>query len=98
MIIDLLAILKKNVDRTIFHHILWNFRMCTILIEGLTPLNRTSCTKMYKNNARSRLFCRIAKRSILHSKNKKPIKKLLVLKWIKLHVKLRNFWPDPSFL
>ena len=38
--------------------------MCTILIEGLTPLNRTSCIKMYKNNARSRLFCRIAKRSI----------------------------------
>ena len=38
--------------------------MCTIVIEALTPLDRTSCIKMYKNNARSRLFCRIAKRSI----------------------------------
>ena len=38
--------------------------MCTILIEALTPLNRTSCIKMSKNNARSRLFRRIAKRSI----------------------------------
>ena len=38
--------------------------MCTILIEALTPLNRISCIKMYKNTARSRLFCRIAKRSI----------------------------------
>ena len=40
--------------------------MCTILIEALTPLNRISCIiKMYKNIARSRLFCRIAKRSIV---------------------------------
>ena len=39
--------------------------MCTILIEALMPLNRTSCIKMYKNNARSRLFRRIAKRSIV---------------------------------
>ena len=38
--------------------------MCTIVIEALTPLDRISCIKMYKNNARSRLFCRIAKRSI----------------------------------
>ena len=38
--------------------------MYTIKIEALTPLDRTSCIKMYKNNARSRLFCRIAKRSI----------------------------------
>ena len=36
--------------------------MCTIAIETLKPLNRISCIKMYKNNARSRLFCRIAKR------------------------------------
>ena len=28
------------------------------------PLDRTSCIKLYKNNARSRLFCRIATRSI----------------------------------
>ena len=62
--IDLLAILKKNVDRTIFNHIWWNFLMCTIPIEDQTTLNRSSCSKMYKNNARSRLFCRIAKRSI----------------------------------
>ena len=27
----------------------------------------------------------------MHSKNKKPTKKLLVLKWTKFHVKLRNF-------
>ena len=40
--------------------------MCTTLIEALTPLDRTSRTKMYKNNARSRLFSRIAKRSILN--------------------------------
>ena len=33
-------------------------------MEALTPLDRTSLIKMYKNNARSRLFCRIAKRSI----------------------------------
>ena len=38
--------------------------MCTIVIEDLTPLDRTSCIKMYKDNARSRFFCRIAKRSI----------------------------------
>ena len=52
-VIDLLAILKTNVDR-----------MCTIAIEALTPLYRTSRIKLYKNNARSRLFCRIAKRSV----------------------------------
>ena len=33
-------------------------------IEALTPIIRTSCMKMYKNIARSRLFGRIAKRSI----------------------------------
>ena len=32
-----------------------------IVIEPLTPLDRTSRTKLHKNNARSRLFCRIAK-------------------------------------
>ena len=40
--------------------------MCTIVIEALTPFNRTSRIKMYKSIARSRLFCRIAKRSIYH--------------------------------
>ena len=39
--------------------------MCTIVIEALTPLNRASRIQLYKNIARSRLFCRIAKRSIL---------------------------------
>ena len=39
--------------------------MCTIVIEALTPLDRSSDIKMYENNARSRLFCRIAKRSIV---------------------------------
>ena len=29
-----------------------------MLIEALTPLDRTSRIKMYKNNARSSLFCR----------------------------------------
>ena len=38
--------------------------MCTIVVEALTPFDQISCIKMYKNNARSRLFCRIAKRSI----------------------------------
>ena len=65
---DLLAILKKNLNRTMLWGILKNFRMCTILIEALTPLDRTSRIKLYKNNARSRLFCRIAKRSINLSK------------------------------
>ena len=36
-----------------------------IAMEALTPLYRTSSTKLYKNIARSRLFCRIAKRSIV---------------------------------
>ena len=55
---------KKNQNRAVFCYILSKFRMCTILIQGLTPLDRTSCIKMYKNNSRSSLFCRIAKRSI----------------------------------
>ena len=38
--------------------------MCTIAIEAVTPLFRTSRINLYKNIARSRLFCRIAKRSI----------------------------------
>ena len=38
-----------------------------MVIEALTPLDRVSCIKMYKNNTRSRLFCRIAKRSIAGS-------------------------------
>ena len=41
--------------------------MCTIVIEVLTPLDRASRIKMYKNNARSRLFPRIAKTSIAWS-------------------------------
>ena len=39
--------------------------MCTIAIEALTPLYQTLCIKLHKNIARSRLSCRIAKRSIL---------------------------------
>ena len=42
--------------------------MPRIVIEALTPLDRTSRIKLYKNNARSRLFCRIAKRSIIEMK------------------------------
>ena len=41
--------------------------MWTIAIEALTPLYRTWSIKLYKNIARSRLFCRIAKRSIARS-------------------------------
>ena len=66
--IDLLAILKKNLNRTTFVYILKNFRMCIIAIEALTPLHRSLRIKMYKNIARSRLFCRMAKRSIFHSR------------------------------
>ena len=33
--------------------------MCTIAIQALTPLNRTSRIKLYKNIVRSRLFNRI---------------------------------------
>ena len=54
---------EKNQNGTVFCYILSNFRMPTMLIEALTPLNRKSCIKMYKNNARSSFFCRIAKRS-----------------------------------
>ena len=50
--IDLLAILKKNLNRTTFVYILKYFRMCTIEIEALTPLDRTSRIKMYKNQAK----------------------------------------------
>ena len=39
--------------------------MCTMVIEAPTPFDRTLRIKMYKNIARSRLFCRIAKRSII---------------------------------
>ena len=52
------------------HHNIVRFRFFpriakrSIVIEALTPLDRTSCIKMYKNNARSRIFCRIAKSSI----------------------------------
>ena len=35
-----------------------------MVIEALTPLDRTSRIKEYKNNAPSRLFCSIAKRAI----------------------------------
>ena len=63
--IDLLAILGKNQNRTMLRCNFKNFRMCIIVIEPLTPLDRASCINLYKNNARSRLFCRMAKRSIL---------------------------------
>ena len=39
--------------------------MCTEVIKALAPLNRTLCIDMYEDNARSRLFCRLAKRSIV---------------------------------
>ena len=45
--------------------------MCTIAIEALTPFSRTSRVKMHENVARSRLFCRIAKRSIGKGKIRK---------------------------
>ena len=45
---ELLAIVRKNVDRTIFHYNLQNFRMCTIVIEALTPFNRASRIEIYK--------------------------------------------------
>ena len=42
--------------------------MCIIVIEPLTTLDRTSRIKLYQKNARSRLFSRIAKRSIVKVK------------------------------
>ena len=63
--INLLAILEKNQNRTIFLYILKNFRMQTIGIEALTPLDRASGIEVYKNNARSRLFRRIARSSFV---------------------------------
>ena len=62
--IDLLAILKRIRIERYFATFCRIFRMRTIVIETLTPLNRTSHIKMHKNNARPRLFWRIAKRSI----------------------------------
>ena len=35
-----------------------------MVIEALTSIDRTSSIKLCKNNARSRLFCRITKMSI----------------------------------
>ena len=55
---------EKNPNQTILSYILQKFRMCTIVIKALTPLDQISRVKVYKNYARSRLFCRIAKRSI----------------------------------
>ena len=55
---------ERNQNRTVSGYILKDIRMCTIVLEALTPLNRTSHIKVYENNARSTLFCRIAKRSI----------------------------------
>ena len=55
---------EKNQNRTIFCYIMQNFRLCTMVKEALTPLDRASSMKMYKNSTRSRFFCRIAKRSI----------------------------------
>ena len=60
---------EKNQNRTIFCYILQNFRMCTIIKEALTPFDRTSRIKMYKNNARSRPFSRIANGSMTSSRN-----------------------------
>ena len=40
--------------------------MYTIAIKTLMPFNRILRIKMYKNIARSRLFCGIAKRSLSH--------------------------------
>ena len=39
--------------------------MWAIVIEALMPLDRTLHMEMYKNNAGPRLFCRIAKKSII---------------------------------
>ena len=49
---------------------LWNFGIRLLVIEALTPLDLTSPIKMYKNNARSRLFSTIAKRSISQMQSK----------------------------
>ena len=46
--IYLLAIANKNMDRAIFCYSLKNSRMCKMMIEALTPLNRTSNIKMHK--------------------------------------------------
>ena len=47
-ILDLLAILKKNLNRMTFVYISKNFRMCTIAIEALTPLDRAWGIKCIK--------------------------------------------------
>ena len=67
--------------------------MCTIAIEGITSLDQTPCTNMYKNNARFRLFWRIGKRSIEvvsfffeNSKNfEENLKLSLFLNFLKKH-------------
>ena len=49
LLIDLLAILRKNLNLTMLRCSLKNFRMCTPgpnSDEPLTPLDRTSCIKL----------------------------------------------------
>ena len=55
------AELRIKSNSILSNSIVSNFRICTILIEAAAPLDRTLRIKMYKNNARSNLFCRIPK-------------------------------------
>ena len=38
-----LSFSKKNLDGKIFHYILWDSQMWTILIEAVTPLSQALC-------------------------------------------------------
>ena len=58
---------QKNQNGTIYCNILLNFRIRTIMMDPLTPQDGTWCTKIYEDDARARIFCRIARRSIAHS-------------------------------
>ena len=64
--IDLLAILQKSLDRAIFLYISTRKVRLSGVTASITVVRIRKFYEMYKNIARSRLFCRIAKRSIIH--------------------------------
>ena len=64
--IELLVILQKiRIARYLLNSVEVSNVHSTIVTGAITPLSRTSGINKHKNNARSRLFCRITKRSII---------------------------------
>ena len=50
---------KESESNDILCIFMKKFRMCTIVIDALTPLNRASGVNMYKDITRFRLFCTV---------------------------------------